>query len=110
MIFKHTSLALGVLVLAGCTARQIVVPPNHPANPAASEAPMLPESATLRNDPQSQVRTEEGLPIAEQRHHHQQEQAAAGGSYRCPMHPDVRSETPGRCLKCGMQLSKGEGQ
>lgn len=27
-----------------------------------------------------------------------------GSYYTCPMHPEVRSETPGRCLACGMEL------
>lgn len=32
--------------------------------------------------------------------------AAAGeaGQYTCPMHPDVRSDQPSRCPKCGMEL------
>jgi hypothetical protein len=25
-------------------------------------------------------------------------------TYTCPMHPEVRSSTPGRCPKCGMDL------
>jgi uncharacterized membrane protein YraQ (UPF0718 family) len=29
-----------------------------------------------------------------------------GGAYGCPMHPDVRSDTPGRCPKCGMRLER----
>lgn len=29
---------------------------------------------------------------------------AAPGSYTCPMHPEVRSERPGNCPKCGMAL------
>jgi len=28
----------------------------------------------------------------------------AGDAYSCPMHPDVRSATPGKCAKCGMAL------
>jgi Heavy metal binding domain len=24
--------------------------------------------------------------------------------YLCPMHPDVRQPTPGKCPKCGMEL------
>ena len=27
-------------------------------------------------------------------------------SYTCPMHPEVRTTTPGRCGKCGMNLTK----
>jgi uncharacterized paraquat-inducible protein A len=25
-------------------------------------------------------------------------------SYTCPMHPDVKSDKPGKCPKCGMEL------
>lgn len=25
-------------------------------------------------------------------------------NYTCPMHPDVRSDSPGRCSRCGMEL------
>jgi len=25
-------------------------------------------------------------------------------TYTCPMHPEVRQESPGTCPKCGMQL------
>jgi hypothetical protein len=28
----------------------------------------------------------------------------ADGTYTCPMHPEARSSTPGRCPKCGMPL------
>lgn len=34
----------------------------------------------------------------------QQAVAAGGQQYTCPMHPEVRSEQPGRCSKCGMDL------
>lgn len=30
--------------------------------------------------------------------------ATSGGVYTCPMHPDVRSDRPGSCPKCGMSL------
>ncbi len=30
--------------------------------------------------------------------------AAARGKYTCPMHPEVVSDAPGRCPKCGMEL------
>ena len=25
--------------------------------------------------------------------------------YTCPMHPEIRQDTPGRCPKCGMSLA-----
>jgi len=29
--------------------------------------------------------------------------------YSCPMHPSVRSDKPGKCPKCGMNLEKLQG-
>ncbi|RME27215.1 MAG: efflux RND transporter periplasmic adaptor subunit [Deltaproteobacteria bacterium] len=31
---------------------------------------------------------------------------ASGETYTCPMHPDVHSDSPGRCPECGMFLEK----
>lgn len=31
-------------------------------------------------------------------------EVAPGAFYTCPMHPDIRQPTPGRCPKCGMAL------
>jgi len=28
------------------------------------------------------------------------------GTYTCPMHPEVKSDQPGKCPKCGMELIK----
>ncbi len=28
------------------------------------------------------------------------------GTYTCPMHPEVISDRPGKCSKCGMTLAK----
>jgi hypothetical protein len=27
-------------------------------------------------------------------------------TYTCPMHPEVKSDKPGKCPKCGMSLEK----
>jgi len=32
------------------------------------------------------------------------QQATVNGQYTCPMHPEVRSDQPGRCPRCGMEL------
>jgi hypothetical protein len=36
--------------------------------------------------------------------HSSGEDSGEDGEYACPMHPEVRSSTPGRCPKCGMAL------
>lgn len=35
-----------------------------------------------------------------------QEKAEMKEVYTCPMHPDVKSDKPGKCPKCGMNLEK----
>jgi hypothetical protein len=40
----------------------------------------------------------------EQHHEHTGGAAADAKVYVCPMHPEVTSETPGSCSKCGMTL------
>ena len=33
-------------------------------------------------------------------------QGIAASNYTCPMHPEVHSDKPGKCPKCGMDLVK----
>lgn len=41
-------------------------------------------------------------------HHHDHESEPEGGRYTCPMHPEVVSDAPGDCPKCGMALELAE--
>ncbi len=33
-------------------------------------------------------------------------QSMSSGTYTCSMHPEVKSDKPGKCSKCGMDLVK----
>lgn len=109
MMVRQIALALAVLLVAGCAARQFEVPESHPANPAASEAPLPPESATLKPESVNQPLDDDRAPVAGHVHG-QQGPPAAVARYQCPMHPDVRSDKPGRCPKCGMSLQVEGGR
>jgi hypothetical protein len=71
--------------------------PNDPSNPSAPEAPLHVAEATSASAvlPPSPAAgdTPKGAPPND-----------AGVIYTCPMHPEVRSDTPGHCPKCGMNL------
>lgn len=45
-------------------------------------------------------------------HGHQSDEPSSSHSaaYTCPMHPEVKSDQPGPCPQCGMDLVKSEGQ
>jgi len=66
----------GALALAACASEPKPIPAHlDPSNPDAPEAPAITVSGAL-----------------------------AVARYTCPMHPEVRSDQPGRCPKCGMAL------
>ncbi|MGZ3420479.1 MAG: heavy metal-binding domain-containing protein [Polyangiales bacterium] len=74
------------LLLSSCASGEL--PPreaNDPANPAAEEAKDVvatpaPPEPTASTSP------------------------ATATTYVCPMHPEVTSNVPGNCPKCGMKL------
>ncbi len=39
---------------------------------------------------------------------HQEQSTAEETTYTCPMHPEVKSDKPGKCPKCGMNLEPAE--
>jgi RND family efflux transporter MFP subunit len=49
------------------------------------------------------------LPSAGSRHQQHMDTPAGPAVYACSMHPEVRSNKPGDCPKCGMKLEKVEG-
>jgi hypothetical protein len=123
-----------LLLLAGCAGMTpSSLSPDHPANPAAAESPLSPPSQTLTvNDAPpsgtelkpSQLKTEMGSMhhgdhLAGKKHEAPStppgENAALSAPlrtpattqasvYTCKMHPEVSSNAPGKCAKCGMKL------
>ncbi len=47
-------------------------------------------------------------PSAHGDHAGHDDKAGGSGAYSCPMHPEVISDAPGKCPKCGMNLVKAE--
>ena len=37
---------------------------------------------------------------------HGSQENMSSGTYTCTMHPEVKSDKPGKCPKCGMELVK----
>jgi hypothetical protein len=95
-------LLTGILV-SGCAAPNESIPltSSHPANSQAEEAPFIhsnhrPAPDSLSN--RSKARLEDDANAATSR------QRGSEGHYVCPMHPEVRSNKPAQCPKCGMTL------
>lgn len=40
---------------------------------------------------------------------HGSQENMSSGTYTCSMHPEVKSDKPGKCPKCGMELIKKIG-
>lgn len=127
-------LIASLLTLAACASEPQRPPPTlDPSSPDAPEAPHaslpgtltepappVPSSAQTRGaDPShhggmAPTSTQEpGTPSAPMGSGHEHHGAAAQGPtrdagtatvYVCPMHPEVRSDKPGTCPKCGMKL------
>ena len=85
--------------------------PQNPAHPDAPEAATPPLSPTLMTEPEPGLALPEATAGAHATHegHGQappgaQAAAQAEAPYTCPMHPDVKAVTPGKCPICGMTL------
>lgn len=77
-------------LLVGCADG--TVPPPSSAHPASASAP---EGTTY-------VASSSTASAAESSHVHGE--AGEKVVYTCPMHPEVTSDKPGQCPKCGMNL------
>ena len=110
---------------------------DHPANPNAAEAPLPPPSQVLATAPPVEVQpsTDESMPGMQHAGHDMGDMSGMGHAmpgmahptpaerpaatqpgatqpaaiYTCVMHPEVVSDKPGKCPKCGMKLVRKNG-
>jgi hypothetical protein len=107
MIRFRSSIALG-LWLAACASAPQSPARTSPLSPQAEEPPIAPVATSLRTDPLAAPLP--AAPDGHAGHHHSSVSAptaevqAASETYVCPMHPDVKRSTPGKCPICGMKL------
>jgi hypothetical protein len=106
---RHSSVILSVVLAAACSSRSVPSewPEGAAASPSAAEAPIAQVKRSLESHPPLPGDAAPGwaglgetTPAAEHAGH---EHAV---SYTCPMHPDVVSDRPGQCPRCGMNLVK----
>ena len=94
-----TRLLTALICAAGVIACASAPPPlpSHldPSNPDAPEATPVAVSPTL--EPPT-------APAAPARSEQREQPAGTAELYACPMHPEVTSNAPGKCPKCGMAL------
>lgn len=128
MISRVLAPSLLLLLLVGCTSHDGVpaVAADHPANPNVSTAPLVSPSATLAHA-DAPVASQEQKPHEMGGMNHSMEAmhgmhdtrpsapqptsqpATATTLYTCTMHPEVISDKPGKCPKCGMKLVEKKG-
>jgi hypothetical protein len=123
-MIKIFPLLTPLLFAIGCAKTiPMVLGPDHPASHDAPVASVQPPSTTLALPAPTTVPVASPEQPSHDHAHHAggtghdmnsmpvpttqggQQQAA---TYTCPMHPEVVSDKPGKCPKCGMKLVKKE--
>lgn len=100
-VFLIGDACLALFTGCGAAPATFELSPDHPASPAAAEAPMPPISTTLAVTLDATASDAEMAPKALP--------TQVTGGFECPMHPEVVASEPGRCPKCGMKLIERAG-
>ena len=105
---KSHSWTILVLALVGCRAAQEprVVPVDHPANPRATAAEIVPGPDPFEVTP-TYAMPDAHAPASTPHGAHGTQLEGTGDvpvQYTCPMHPHVVQDQPGNCPECGMLL------
>ena len=99
--------------------RDYGIAPGNPADPqvrARTEAPpnLLARDETTLAIEKELSQTENTAKSSESMEHegmqHEGMKMQHGEIYTCPMHPQIKSDKPGKCPICGMTLKKKEGR
>lgn len=104
-----SALSLGVLGLLACAATQVEPAVGDAAHADTETAPVTapggalgPEYDPLTTAAPSDHEAHEGH---DDGHTHPTDRTLGEGvKYTCPMHPEVTSDKPAKCSKCGMDL------
>ncbi len=99
--FRSHFVLLIPFLLSGCASATGAFSPLSPDHPASPQAPQLPieDPSAFLGLAAAERSSSAGAPAASD-----PIDPAPAGALVCPMHPEVTSEQPGRCPKCGMNL------
>jgi hypothetical protein len=106
---RHSSAFIAYALAAACSSRSVpsAWPESAAASPSAPSAPVAEVIRSLASEPPLPGEAAAGwagldAPVSPDEHAGHEH----GAVYTCPMHPDVVSDAPGKCPRCGMNLVK----
>jgi hypothetical protein len=100
MMHRHT---IPLLLCASCAA-DVPGIAGSPADPEAETATIQSGVGVLASGFDSERLAPTAVNPGAAHPHHHGDQAPAASTYMCSHHPEVVSDKPGQCPKCGMDL------
>ena len=87
---------------------------GNPADPQVRAHTKAPPNLLARDETTLAIerelsQTENTAKSSESMQHEGMKMEERGDIYTCPMHPQIKSDKPGKCPICGMTLKKKEG-